>query len=82
MTTRVELEWKENPAEDLAGYKVIWTTYDPKDQPKVLMFHKGTHKLTLDLVLQRKKVYIFFVIAFDKAGNDSTPTILRAWYKE
>lgn len=82
MTTRIGLNWIPALEPDVAGYKVVWDTPEPGDKPKMLLLQKGTHNITLDVVLKRKTVYTFSVIVFDKAGNESEPKIIKAWYKE
>ncbi len=82
MTTRIELGWMPAFEPDVAGCKIVWDTTEPGDKPKMLLLQKGIDNITLDVVLKRKTVYTFSVIVFDKAGNESEPKILKAWYKE
>lgn len=80
MRVTVDLTWNENTESDLAGYKVYWSAY--KQPEKYVTLLLGVQAVRLSVRLKPKVAYTFFVTAYDKAGNESTRSTLKAVYLE
>lgn len=72
----VDLHWEAPAASDLAGYRVSWQRLDEAEPTRFAVLSKRATSATLTVPCRRGVVYLFFVTAYDEAGNESAPHVL------
>ncbi|GKS58349.1 hypothetical protein YTPLAS18_18760 [Nitrospira sp.] len=70
-TKAVTLAWDPNPETDIAGYKVYVGTKSGRYGPPISLGNVTTYTFAN---LEPGSTYYFVVTAYDKSGNESSPS--------